>query len=97
MPRKQPMKQSFIFGGLFGFALCFLSALSAGSDADGALLEAVLCGLIAAMLFRWLHGLTSRQLTAVEREREAAAAAEATAAAVAGTDSTPGQAAPATA
>lgn len=74
------MKQSFILGGLLGFALCFLSALTAGSDADTALLEAVVCGLVAAMLFRWLHHVMDKQLSATEREREAAELAAASAA-----------------
>ncbi len=74
------MKQSFILGGLLGFALCFLSALTAGSDADTALLEAVVCGLVAATLFRWLHHVMDKQLSATEREREAATEAASAAA-----------------
>ncbi len=71
------MKQSFIFGGFLGFAACFVSALSAGSDADTALRDAALCGLIMAMLFRWLYGALHKQVSATQREREESSAAEA--------------------
>ena len=78
---QQPMKHSFLFGGFLGFALCFVSALLAGSDADTALRDAVLCSLLAATLFRWLHGSMSSHASLVLREREQAAASDAASAA----------------
>ena len=71
------MKHSFIFGGFLGFALCFISALLAGSDADTALRDAVFCSLLAAVLFRWLYGSMHNHMNVVLREREQAAANEA--------------------
>ncbi len=70
------MKHSFILGGFLGFALCFASALLAGSDADTALRDAVFCSLLTAMLFRWLHGSMSSHASTMLREREQAAAGE---------------------
>ncbi len=67
------MKHSFTLGGLIGFALTFASALMAGSDADTALRDAVLCSLVVAMLFRWLRASLVSHFTALMREREEAA------------------------
>ena len=68
------MKHSFALGGLIGFALTFVSALMAGSDADTALRDAVLCSLVVAMLFRWLRASLVSHFTTLLREREEAAA-----------------------
>ena len=67
------MKHSFALGGLIGFALTFTSGLLAGSDADTALRDAVLCSLVVAMLFRWLRASLVTHFTTVLREREEAA------------------------
>lgn len=67
------MKHSFALGGLIGFALTFVSALLAGSDADTALRDAVLCSLVVAMLFRWLRASLVSHFTTLLREREEAA------------------------
>lgn len=69
------MKHSFTLGGLIGFALTFASALLAGSDADTALRDAVLCSLAVAMLFRWLRASLVSHFTTLLREREEAAGA----------------------
>ena len=69
------MKHSFTLGGLIGFALTFVSALMAGSDADTALRDAVLCSLVVAMLFRWLRASLVSHFTTLLREREEAAVA----------------------
>lgn len=66
------MKHSFALGGLIGFALTFTSGLLAGSDADTALRDAVLCSLVVAMLFRWLRASLVSHFTTVLREREEA-------------------------
>lgn len=67
------MKHSFALGGLIGFALTFVSALLASSDADTALRDAVLCSLVVAMLFRWLRASLISHFTTLLREREEAA------------------------
>ncbi len=69
------MKHSFTLGGLIGFALTFASALMAGSDADTALRDAVLCSLVVAMLFRWLRASLVSHFHTLLREREEAAGA----------------------
>ncbi len=70
------MKHYFALGGLIGFALCFASALLAGSDADTALRDACVCSLIVAMLFRWLRSsLTSHFTTLLQERADAATAA----------------------
>ncbi len=69
------MKHSFALGGLIGFALTFVSALMAGSDADTALRDAVLCSLVVAMLFRWLRASLVSHFTTLLREREEVAQA----------------------
>ena len=71
------MKHSFTLGGLIGFALTFPSALLAGSDADAALRDALLCSLAVAMLFRWLRAALVSHFTALVDERARAADAEA--------------------
>ncbi len=86
------MKHSFTLGGLIGFALTFVSALMAGSDADTALRDAVLCSLVVAMLFRWLRASLVSHFTTLLREREEAALS-APAAAPAPSSAAPGTAA----